>query len=186
MIMPTLIVIGGPTASGKTDLAIEVAQKLETEILSFDSRQCYKELSVGVAKPSTEQLKMIAHHFVDSHSIYDAVNAGEFERYGMSVLQKLFAKSERVVAVGGSGLYIRALCEGLDEMPTVDEQIRQEVEDQYRQYGLGWLQKSLLTEDPLFENYAEISNPNRLMRALSFIRSNHQSILTFRKRKKAA
>jgi len=130
-----LIVIAGPTASGKTDLAIQLAQHFKTEILSADSRQCYQELGVAVAKPSQEQLQTVKHHFINSHSIHDEVSAGEYERFGLAVLDEIFTKNDTAILVGGTGLYIKAICEGIDEMPVIDETIKKEVEVNYQKNG---------------------------------------------------
>jgi len=175
-----LIVIGGPTACGKTDLAIQLALHFNTAILSADSRQCYRELSIGVAKPSNEQLLQVPHYFINSHSIAEHVNAGVYERYALDTLQILFKQHDVVICVGGTGLYIRALCQGVDDMPSVDEQIRQTITEQYQQLGLSWLQIETQKADPDFYLTVDIANPNRLIRGLSFIQSIGQSILKFR------
>jgi tRNA dimethylallyltransferase len=155
-----LIVIAGPTASGKTDLAIQLAQHFKTEILSADSRQCYQELGVAVAKPSQEQLQSVKHHFINSHSIHDEVSAGEYERFGLAVLDEIFTKNDTAILVGGTGLYIKAICEGIDEMPAIDETIK--------------------NTDPDFYAIGETDNPMRLMRALTFKLSTQKSILAYR------
>lgn len=180
----TLIVLAGPTASGKTDLGIWLAQALETEILSADSRQCYKELDIGVARPSALELQQVPHHFIASHSIHDSVNAGVYETYGLNILERLFKEHAVVLAVGGTGLYIKALTEGMDPMPPVEATVRQAVIQSYQQNGLSWLQSAVALEDPLFFAQAEQSNPQRLMRALEFIRTTGTSIVAFRKNKK--
>ena len=178
--MKKLIVIGGPTACGKTDLAIQLALHFNTAILSADSRQCYRELSIGVAKPSNEQLLQVPHYFINSHSIAEHVNAGVYERYALDTLQILFKQHDVVICVGGTGLYIRALCQGVDDMPSVDEQIRQTITEQFQQLGLSWLQTEIQKADPDFYLTVDIANPNRLIRGLSFIQSIGQSILKFR------
>ena len=178
--MKKLIVIGGPTACGKTDLAIQLALHFNTAILSADSRQCYRELSIGVAKPSKNQLLQVPHYFINSHSIAEQVNAGVYERYALDTLQILFKQHDVVICVGGTGLYIRALCQGVDDMPSVDEQIRQTLTEQYQQKGLLWLQNETQKADPDFYLTVDTANPNRLIRGLSFIQSTGQSILKFR------
>lgn len=178
--MKKLIVIAGPTASGKTDLAIQLAQHFDTEILSADSRQCYKELGVGVAKPSDEQLQLVKHHFINSHSIHDEVSAGEYERFGLNVLKGIFKKKDTALLVGGTGLYIKAICEGIDEMPPIDLNIKKEIEEKYAENGLVWLQQEVEKNDPDFYAVGEKDNPTRLIRALVFILSNKKSILSFR------
>ena len=177
--MKKLIVIAGATASGKTDLAIQIARHFETEILSADSRQCYIEMNIGVAKPSPEQLNEIPHHFINSHSIHEDVSAGKYERYGLNVLEKIFSKKDMAVCVGGTGMYIKALCEGIDEMPATDPLIQAEVEENYKQYGIAWLQQEIEKTDPNFFSKGEIENPARLQRALAFSLTTGKSILKF-------
>ena len=178
--MKKLIVIAGPTASGKTDLAIQLAQYFNTEILSADSRQCYQELGVAVAKPNEAQLQSVKHHFINSHSIYDEVSAGEYERFGLAVLDEIFTKNDTAILVGGTGLYIKAICEGIDEMPAIDETIKKEVEADYQKNGLSWLQNEVKNTDPDFYAIGETENPMRLMRALTFKLSTQKSILAYR------
>ena len=178
--MKKLIVIAGPTASGKTDLAIQLAQHFNTEILSADSRQCYQELGVAVAKPNEAQLQSVKHHFINSHSIYDDVSAGEYERFGLAVLDEIFTKNDTAILVGGTGLYIKAICEGIDEMPAIDETIKKEVEADYQKNGLSWLQNEVKNTDPDFYAVGETENPMRLMRALTFKLSTQKSILAYR------
>lgn len=178
--MKKIIVIAGPTASGKTDLAIQLAQHFNTEILSADSRQCYQELGVAVAKPNEAQLQSVKHHFINSHSIYDEVSAGEYERFGLAVLDEIFTKNDTAILVGGTGLYIKAICEGIDEMPAIDETIKKEVEADYQKNGLSWLQNEVKNTDPDFYAVGEIENPMRLMRALTFKLSTQKSILAYR------
>lgn len=178
--MKKLIVIAGPTASGKTDLAIQLAQHFNTEILSADSRQCYQELGVAVAKPNEAQLQSVKHHFINSHSIYDEVSAGEYERFGLAVLDEIFTKNDTAILVGGTGLYIKAICEGIDEMPAIDETIKKEVEADYQKNGLSWLQNEVKNTDPDFYAVGETENPMRLMRALTFKLSTQKSILAYR------
>lgn len=180
--MKTLIVIGGATASGKTDLAIEVAQYFNTKILSADSRQCYREMNIGVAKPSEAQLQKIPHFFINSHSIHEEVSAGSYERYGLNILNQIFEDHDYAVCVGGSGLYLKALCEGIDEMPEVNEEIAKSVEEQYSKQGISWLQSEIRKHDFAFFQEGEIQNPNRLIRALVFKLSSGESILHFRKK----
>src|SRR5215203_660307 len=115
----TVIIIAGPTAVGKTSVAIDVAKHFQTDIISADSRQCYKELNIGVARPSVEELATIPHHFIASHSINDIVNAGVFERYALEYANKVFQQKDVVVMVGGTGMYIQAFCEGMDFIPQV-------------------------------------------------------------------
>ncbi len=175
--MKKLIVIGGPTASGKSSLAIKVAKKYQTDILSADSRQCYKELGIAVAKPNLAELAEVKHHFINSHSIHEAVTAGEYERYGLDVLEKIFETKDVAVCVGGTGLYIKALCEGLDDMPKDNPAIKMEVEETFKEKGLSWLQEEMKKTDAAFYAKADINNHMRLRRALIFYKSHGYSIL---------
>jgi tRNA dimethylallyltransferase len=177
----TLIVLAGPTASGKTSLGIWLAQQFGTEILSADSRQCFKELNIGVARPDPDELAAVPHHFIASHSIHETVNAGVYESYALGLLAGLFKDHSVVVAVGGTGLYIKALTEGLDNMPAIPASVREQISTQYQLNGLCWLQQCVQQEDPLFWQSGEQMNPQRLMRALEFIRFTGQSIVYFRK-----
>jgi tRNA dimethylallyltransferase len=181
-----LIVIGGPTASGKTTLAIRLATSLQTEILSADSRQCYQELNIGVAKPSDEELAQAKHHFINSHSIHDEITAGTFMRYGLAALESIFKKSKYAICVGGTGLYINALCHGLDEIPKVDNVVKKQIEENYKEEGLDWLQNQVKKNDPLFYEQADEQNPMRLLRALIFYKSHDESILNYLNKEKEA
>lgn len=175
-----LIVIGGPTASGKTALAISIAQHFNTRILSADSRQCYRELNIGVAKPSKEELELVSHYFINSHSIQDEVSAGIYERYGLDSLRTIFEKNDIAVCVGGTGMYLKALCEGIDEMPETNSEIIMQVVLGFKQHGLEWLQQEVKKHDYTFYVSGEHQNPSRLIRALSFKLSSGKSILEFR------
>lgn len=174
-----LIVIVGPTGVGKTDLALWLAQTLKTDIISADSRQCYREMSIGTAKPSPKELALVKHLFIDSHSVQQEVTAFDFEQYALHHLEHLFQYHQQVILCGGTGLYVKALCEGLDEMPKVLPKHHQEVAAGYQEGGLEWLQEKLKKEDPLFYQKGEIQNPARIMRALAFYRSVGKSILHF-------
>jgi tRNA dimethylallyltransferase len=175
----TVIIVAGATASGKTALAIALAQFFNTAVLSADSRQCYREMTIGTAKPTPEEQATVPHYFIDSHSIHDEVNAAVYEQYGLQVLEQIFAKHDVAVVCGGTGLYIKALLEGIDEMPDVDAAIKAEIEMQYHLHGKQWLQEQLLQADPLFAAKGEMENPARMLRALSFVRSTGQSLLNF-------
>jgi tRNA dimethylallyltransferase len=131
----TCIVISGPTAVGKTPLAISVAKYFSTQIISSDSRQCYKELSIGVAKPSQKELTSVPHYFINSHSIHESVNAGIFEKYALEKVQEIFLKNEVAVVVGGTGLYIKTFCEGIDQLPIVAPGIRENIISNYEKKG---------------------------------------------------
>lgn len=180
----TVLLIAGPTAVGKTNVSLQLAKHFRTEIISADSRQCYKEITIGVAKPSTEELQQVPHHFINSHSIYDSVNAASFEQYAMDHVTELFKQHDLLVMVGGTGLYIKAFCEGMDDIPAIDETIRNEVQTAYQLNGISWLQQQIKTHDPLFAVEGEMQNPQRMMRALEVVLSTGQSILQFRKGEK--
>ena len=181
----TCIVIAGPTAVGKTSVAIQLARHFNTSIISADSRQCYKELNIGVAKPSLQQLEAVPHHFISSHSIQETITAVDFEKYALSAAEKLFEINDVIIMVGGTGLYIKAFCEGLDEIPAVDEKIRNNIISQYEQKGIEWLRSEIEKEDFLFFAEGEIHNPQRLMRALEVVQSTGKSIVHFQKGNKS-
>lgn len=185
MSLPVIIQIAGPTAAGKTALAIEVAKWLDTEIVSFDSRQCYQELSIGVARPSEVELTSIKHHFIASHSIHQPLDAHIYAEQAHSVVKNLFQRFPVVVMVGGTGLYWKSFHEGLDKIPAVDAEIRNQVIEQYEQLGLPWLQSEVSRLDPLFAAAGEMKNPQRMMRALEVFRATGSSILSFRKKETA-
>lgn len=175
----TCIIIVGPTAVGKTSVAIQLAQHFNTSIISADSRQCFRELHIGVAKPSAEELATVKHYFIDSHSIHEDVNAAVYERYALDAIQNIFLENDTAVLVGGTGLYVKAFCQGLDEVPAVDPAIRQEIIADYEAKGLSWLQAEVQQNDPLFYEKGEIKNPQRLMRALEVKRSTGRSLFSF-------
>ena len=177
-------IVVGPTAVGKTAFAIELAKFLQTEIISADARQCYKELDIGVARPSVDELSQVPHHFIASHSIFETVNASVFEQYALEKSMQLFQQKEAVVMVGGTGLYIKAFCEGLDAIPTIAPEIRANIINQYEANGLLWLQEALAKKDPAYWAVAEQENPQRLMRALEVIEGVGKSILSFQQHQK--
>ncbi|MDR2284284.1 MAG: tRNA (adenosine(37)-N6)-dimethylallyltransferase MiaA [Sphingobacterium sp.] len=162
----TLVVVVGPTAVGKTATAIFLAQHFATEVLSADSRQFYREMSIGTAKPDSDELKAAVHHFIDSHSIEEEYSAGDFERDALGLLSELFAKHDVVIAVGGSGLFVRALTEGLDDLPKAPDGVRDRLNEQFQKEGLLPLKQRLLEVDPAYYEVADIDNPQRVIRAL--------------------
>lgn len=180
----TVIIITGPTAVGKTAVAIQVAQQLNAEIISADSRQCFRELNIGVARPSVTELQAVPHHFIASHSIHQAITAADFEQYALARTAQLFPQNNYVVMVGGTGLYIKAFIEGLDLIPDIPADLRQDIITQYNQQGLSWLQQQVATKDPEYYATGEIQNPQRLMRALEVITATGTSITQFQTRKK--
>jgi tRNA dimethylallyltransferase len=180
----TCIVIVGPTAVGKTSLAVQTALHFKTEIISADSRQCFKELNIGVAKPSAEELAQVTHHFISSHSIKDEMNTGVFEQYALDKAMDIFKEHDVAVVVGGTGLYVKTFCQGIDEVPVVDEKIRKKINAEFEWEGLGWLQKEVEKNDPLYYAQGEIKNPHRLLRALEVKLSTGKSIIEFRTQQK--
>ena len=180
----TVYIIVGPTAVGKTSFAIELAKKLNTQILSADARQCFKELNIGVARPSVDELSKVPHHFIASHSIQEEMNATIFENYALEKTAQLLEKYNSLVVVGGTGLYIKAFCEGLDLIPAINPEIRNEIIQQYEKLGLRWLQKELSVKDPLYWEKGEQKNPQRLMRALEVFLGTGTSIVNFQNKNK--
>lgn len=182
----TVIIITGPTASGKTAVAVHLAQEFGTEIISADSRQCYREMKIGVARPSDEELKTVPHHFIASHNIQEEITAAGFENFALAKAAELFKTKDIVIMVGGTGLYIRAFCDGLDAIPEIDPDIRKQVVEGYDKNGLPWLQEQVREKDPLFYEKGEIQNPQRMMRALEVFLATGQSILSYRTSSKAS
>lgn len=177
---PRVIIIAGATATGKTALSIRLAQQLSTEIISADSRQCFRELSIGVARPTEEELHTVPHHFIASQSITEPSNAGLFEQMALQKVADLFTTHHSVIMCGGTGLYIKAFMEGIDPMPEVPDTVREAIEAAYQQKGLIWLQRELQHRDPAFWQQAEQQNPRRLQRALEVLNATGRSILSFR------
>lgn len=162
----TLIVIVGPTGSGKTDLSIRVAEHYACPIISTDSRQFYRGIPIGTAQPDNEQLKRVEHHFIASHELTDDFNCGAYEVAALKRLEELFYKHDTVVAVGGSGLYVKALCEGMDDLPEVEPALRQQLSDRLKREGLEALAEQLRELDPTFYEVVDRKNPARVLRAL--------------------
>jgi tRNA dimethylallyltransferase len=178
----TLIVVAGPTAVGKTRLAIDLALHFKTEIISADARQVFREMTIGTAKPSTEELAKVPHHFINSHSIHDDFDAAAFADEAMEKILELFKSKDFVVLCGGSGLYIKALLEGFDEMPEVKSGIREELNTLLERDGIAVLQQELSSSDPQYFNEVDKQNPQRLVRALEVIRSSGRPYSSFRKK----
>ena len=179
-----LIVLVGPTAVGKTEMAIQLADYLHTEIISADSRQIFKELNIGTAKPSPAELTRIPHHFIGNKSIHEEYDAGQYGRDALELIHQLFQQYDQVILCGGSGLYVKAVCEGFDDLPEVPEGTRERIIKNYEQFGLEWLQNQLKEKDPDYFLTVDQKNPHRLIRALELIEATNKSIGALRKQKK--
>lgn len=177
-----LIVVAGPTAVGKTALAIRLAKHFKTEIISADSRQIYRELELGTAKPSKEELTQVKHHFVNSRSINEDYDAGKFGVEAREIIDILFKQNDVIVMCGGSGLYIKAVVEGFDDLPEVAAGTRESINEEYKQKGLDWLQKQVEESDPDYFEIVDKRNPQRLIRALEMIRTTGKPFSEFRKK----
>jgi tRNA dimethylallyltransferase len=176
----TLIVIAGPTAIGKTALAIKVAQHYQTEIISADSRQFFKEMNIGTAKPNAEELAAATHHFVNSHSINQDFSVGTFEKEALSKIEELFKNNDILIMVGGSGLYINAVLYGFDDIPKADENIREKLNQQFQKEGIEALQTQLKDLDPEYFKEVDVNNPQRIIRALEVCLSTGKPFSSFR------
>ncbi|MBK6902397.1 MAG: tRNA (adenosine(37)-N6)-dimethylallyltransferase MiaA [Saprospirales bacterium] len=176
-----LIVIAGPTASGKTATAVRLAKQYRTVVLSADSRQFYREMSIGTAKPTPEEMEGIPHYFIDSLSIFDEYSVGDYERDALALLDRLYLEHQVVVLAGGSGLFIKALCQGLDKFPEVSPELRNRMETLYQEKGLEYLQEYLKRVDPVYYEEVDRNNPQRLIRALSVYEASGKPFSGFRK-----
>jgi tRNA dimethylallyltransferase len=177
----TALIIVGPTASGKTALSLELASRYSTAIISADSRQCYRELNIGVAKPSQDQLSQCRHYFINSHSIHEKVDAVVFEQVALAAAQEIFSANDVAIVTGGTGLYVKVFCEGIDEMPAVDPEVKSRVQEVWESGGVSALQQWITEIDPGFLLATkEKDNRVRLMRALEMKLSSGRSILDFR------
>ena len=161
-----------------------MAKHYATKIISADSRQCFKELNIGVAKPSPEELSDVPHYFINSHSIHQLVNAAVFEQYALEKVNEIFTDNEIAIMVGGTGLYVKTFCSGIDEVPVTAPGIRENIAVDYQQKGLEWLQEEVRKIDPLYYSAGETQNPRRLMRALEVKLSTGKSIIDFQTQKK--
>lgn len=175
------IIIAGPTAVGKTAIAIKTALSLGTEIVSADSRQCYKEMRIGVARPSEEELSAVKHHFIANHSVIENITAASFAREAREYLKDIFTRHDQAIVCGGTGLYIKALVEGLDEIPEIDAKYRDQVSNLFEEKGIDGLRAELLQLDPSFAATGDTSNPARMMRALEVTLATGEPIRTFQK-----
>jgi tRNA dimethylallyltransferase len=177
----TLIVIAGPTASGKTAAAIDVAKHFNTVVVSADSRQFYREMSIGTAKPSTDELSAVKHYFINSLSITETYTAGDYEKQCLELLGELFEKNDIVVLAGGSGLFIKAVCEGFDEFPDPNPEVREVLNTELDVKGLTYLQEKLKTADPDYYAEVDINNPQRVIRALEVFESSGSPYSSYRR-----
>lgn len=182
MSKPKLICVVGPTAVGKTTVAIQLAKSFESEIISADSRQFYRELEIGTAKPSAEELCEAPHHFVNSLSIYDTYSVGQYEKEVLTTLNQVFNSHDTAIMVGGSGLFVDAVCYGLDEFPSVGEGIRNDLRKELIEKGLESLKEELKEKDIQYYQIVDLQNPQRVVRALEVIRSTGEPFTNFRKR----
>ncbi|WP_346855003.1 tRNA (adenosine(37)-N6)-dimethylallyltransferase MiaA [uncultured Draconibacterium sp.] len=162
----TLVVLTGPTGIGKTSVGIKIAQHFNTEIISSDSRQIFKELRIGTAVPEDEELNAVKHHFIQTHSINENYNASRYETEALQLIDTLFQKKDLLLMVGGSMLYIDAICKGIDTMPDADPEIRASLKKQAEDFGLESLRRQLKTLDPEYYKTVDLKNPNRIIHAL--------------------
>lgn len=175
----TCIIVCGPTAVGKTGVALQLAKEFNTKIISADSRQCFRELNIGVAKPSDEELNSVPHFFINSHSIFDELNVADFERYADAAANEIFASANVAIMAGGTGLYINAFCNGLDDISGLDLELRKTIRQEYKENGIDWLRSAIEAADPDFAASDDLANPQRMMRALEVIGSTGKSIRSF-------
>ena len=176
----TLIVIAGPTASGKTAVAIKLAKQFDTAIISADSRQFYREMSIGTAKPTDEELAEAKHYFIGSHPVTENFSVGDFEKQGLVLLDGIFAHHDIAIMAGGSGLYIKAICEGFDEIPTAPAETRARLNELLINRGIIFLQDKLKAADPDYYQEVDLNNPQRIIRALEVIETTGKPFSSFR------
>jgi tRNA dimethylallyltransferase len=181
-VKPTLIVLVGPTAVGKTTAAIQLATWLDTEIVSTDSRQFYREMQIGTAKPSASELKAVPHHLVDFISVEEPYDVAQFEADALLALHDIFCRKSAAIATGGSGLYVNTLCEGIDDMPGIDAGIREGLQQKLENEGLQSMAEILRNVDPEFYAQADIQNPRRVLRALEVYQQTGKTFSSFRKK----
>lgn len=180
MVAKKMIVVAGPTAVGKTSTAIKMAQHFNTEIISADSRQFYHDLKIGTAYPSPAELASVKHHLVGNLELDQYYNVSIFENQALQIANEIFEKSDYTVVVGGSGLYINALCNGIDDLPDADEYIRNSIKSDYEKFGLEWLQNQVQTLDPEYFEIVDKKNPKRLMRALEVCKATGKTYTSLR------
>lgn len=176
-----LIVLSGPTAIGKTKLSLAIAKKYNCDILSCDSRQFYKEMKIGTAVPTKEELSQIKHHFIQNLSIHTNYSVGKFERDALDKIEELHKENDVLLMVGGSGLYIDAVCKGFDDFPVVPKELRDELNLRLQQEGIESLEKQLITLDPDYHKLVDKANPHRIIRALEICIASGKPYSSFRK-----
>ncbi|MFC3976612.1 tRNA (adenosine(37)-N6)-dimethylallyltransferase MiaA [Belliella kenyensis] len=179
-----LLVIVGPTAVGKTNLCLKLAKKFETEIISCDSRQFFKEMNLGTAKPTESELNQVKHYFIDSLSIFDDYDAKMFENEVLDLLNEKFQSKNLMIMTGGSGLYVDAICKGFDDIPEIDPSIRASLIQLFENEGIGVLQENLKKIDPIYYDAVDLNNPQRLMRAIEVYEGTGKPYSSFRSKKK--
>ena len=178
--MPRLIVILGPTGVGKTELSLQLAEEYGCPIVSADSRQIYRDLPIGTAAPTAEEQARVKHYFVGCKELTETYNAGQYARDCKELLKELFKQHEHVVMVGGSMMYIDAVCKGLDDIPNVTEEVRRTVRQEYAEKGLAWLQKEVELLDPTYWQEVDRQNPQRLMHCVEICRMSGKAYSAFR------
>ncbi len=178
-----LIVIAGPTASGKTSMSINVAKSFDADIISADSRQVYKEMNIGTAKPDALEMEGVNHHFIGNVSIFDKYNVGKYEKEVMDFLNGYFLSNDYVILTGGTGLYIDAIINGIDEFPEIDVEIVDRLKRNFKQNGIGYLQDELRKADPMYFQTVDLNNSHRLIRALSVIKQCGKPFTSFTNKK---
>ncbi len=179
--MPKLVVILGPTGVGKTEKSLELAERWGCPIVSADSRQIYRDLPIGTAAPSAEEQARVKHYFIGTKALHETYNAGQYARDCQALLSELFQSHERVIMVGGSMMYIDAVCKGLDDIPEVPTEIREHVRNEYQKKGLEWLQSEVERLDPVYWQEVDKQNPQRLMHCIEVTLAAHQPYSSFRK-----
>jgi tRNA dimethylallyltransferase len=176
----TLIIVLGPTAIGKSALSIQIAQHFNTEIISADSRQIYKELQIGTAVPSSQELHTVKHHLIQNHSIHDYYNASHFENEALEIINTIFSDKDKLVMVGGSMLYIDVACNGIDDLPTIDQEIRSKIIQRFEMNGLDSLRMELKKIDPEYYQLVDLKNHKRIMHALEIYYTTGRKYSSFR------
>ena len=179
--MPKLVVILGPTGVGKTEKSLELAEQWGCPIVSADSRQIYRDLPIGTAAPSAEELARVKHYFIGTKDLHETYNAGQYARDCNTLLAELFQKHERVLMVGGSMMYIDAVCKGLDDIPDIPAELREQVRNLYQEKGLEWLQTGVERLDPVYWQEVDKQNPQRLMHCIEVTLASGQPYSNYRK-----